>query len=209
MKTSVLALAVALSGAAGTAAMAENTATLSYGTFEKNDATTQGLVYEFEGTIAGFGYDGYVFDGDTEGTDTKVAGAKLDWTGVNLYGFGVGPAVAYNYLSVGEESLDGWSGGVAAKGAFGRANVTTNALVSFDDKEYWAVTVDGEMPLTQKTTMLADYAFIKADSEDSQMLALGARYDISATTYVEGQALVERSLDETGAGARIGVGFRF
>lgn len=207
MKTTpILAAVLALSG---TAAMADNTATLSYGTFEKNDVTTNGLVYDFKGDFAGFGYEGYVFDGDTDGFDTKVAGAKLDWTGVQFQGFGVGPALAYNYLSVGGADIDGFSGGVAAKGAFGRTQVTADALVSFDDKEYWAFVAQGEMPVATKTTLLADYAYIKADSDDSQILGLGARYDVTPTTYVEGKSLVERSFSETGAGARLGVGFRF
>lgn len=206
MKTTLLALALTT---VGTAALADNTVTLSYGGFEKNDATTSGLVYDFEGDAYGFGYEGYVFDGDVENVDAKLAGAKINWTGVDAYGFGVGPAVSYNYGSIAGINADDWAAGVAVKGAFGRHEIEADALVSLDDKEIWAVTLSGETPVGRQTTILSDYTFAKNNSEDQQLLALGARYDVTPTAYVEGQALVERSFSDTGAGLRAGVGFRF
>lgn len=206
MKTTLLALALATTG---TAALADNTVTLSYGGFEKADVTTSGLVYDFEGNAGGFGYEGYVFDGDVENVDAKLAGAKINWTGVNFQGFGVGPAVAYNYGSIAGTSADDWAAGIAARGAFGRHEIEADALVSLDDKEIWAVSLSGQTPVGRQTTILSDYTFAKDNSEDSHLLALGARYDVTPTAYVEGQALVERSFSETGTGLRAGVGFRF
>ena len=209
MKTPLFASLATAAALMGSAALADNTVTLSYSAFERDDINTSGLVYDFEGDVRGFHYDGYVFDGDSEDIDAKQAGAKIGWTGVNAFGFGVGPAVAYNYVSLGDTSADGWAGGVQARGALGRTEVIADALMSFDDSDVWGVSVDANTALNARTTMLTDYSYVKDNGEDAQALALGARYDITPMSYVEAQGVIDRVDGETGKGLRAGLGFRF
>jgi hypothetical protein len=208
MKKLLLATAITLS--AGAAFAQENNVVLSFDTFEKNGVTTEGLQYDFEGSLGDFAYEGYAFDGDVNNVDAKAAGLKANWTGLNLGQIAVGPALSYDRASIAGISGDDAAAGVAMKTSFGSVDVKGDALFSLDTSNAWVGTIDGRMPIGEKLTALAEYSYVDVgDQFESHQLELGARYDVTPNAFVQATIDAERSAGDTGTGASLGLGLKF
>lgn len=203
-----VALALALTLAAG-AASAHDTV-LSFGTFEKAGITTEGLMFDAEGSIGSFNYELGAFDGNANGIDANAATLDVNWTGLALGTVDVGPALSYGYAEVGGISDEGFAGGAAMRTELGSVAVKGDLLISFEDSDAWSASIDGRVPVGERLTAMAAYSYVDDGAvTESHTVELGGRYDLNAGTFLEATVETERSRGTTGTGANLGLGFKF
>jgi hypothetical protein len=69
-------------------------------------------------------------------------------------------------------------------------------------------TCSPQYALGNQVTLLGDYDYADYGNK-SYELGLGARYDMNNSMFIEGGAIIERSFNDTGTGAQLGVGLEF
>lgn len=206
MKTTLLAAALALSS---TAAMADNTISLQYGTFDKEGSTLSGAVLTQKGSSGRLFTDSTFSVGEQEGFDVTTQHIRAHWSGLGYDTLNVGPAVAYQRESIEGFSFDTWSLGLGATATTGVHEARAYVMAPVEDTEYWSFDASLDTQLGARTTLLQTYSFQKSIFSDQHTYTVGARHDLTPKVYVEGNALIERSFDTTGTGVSGGVGFRF
>lgn len=194
----------------GTAAFAQSTtATLQYGTFEKDGFNIDGAILDIEGSHDRVYFDLDAAASDAEGFDVSTSTARLHWSGIGSDTLNVGPAVSYSYATIEEEGDGFWSAGIGATAQKGAYKARAYAMAPIDDSEYWNVDLQLDTQLTPRTTLLQSYNYQKSVFSDIQTYELGARYNVTPALFLEGGMALEHSANETGTGFVGGLGMRF
>lgn len=206
MKTTLLAAALTLVGGA---ALAENTATLQFGSFAKQGDDTTIASLTTKGSANRFFYETDLAYNEINDFEIHASQSRLHWSGLGYDALNIGPAVQHNAVSIEGIGDDFWSAGVGVTASHANQEVRAYLMAPVEDTDYWTFDASWDTRLSARTTLLQTYSYSKSVFSDQHAYSVGARYDVTPRVFVQGTAVLERSFDDTGTGVLGGVGFRF